>query len=210
MPPKRASKRIRAQQAQSEDVFPFLRLPAELRIKVYDYSLDWNDGIWHFSRVQKALELRRISQGIKLLTDLELYKEGGAAYTVTMNINPKEFLHTPTILLLNRQISSEAKHVLHRKELVMDANSPKLSFRRKRCLDTYRITDCISATTFSFVRKMAWIFATKVTSRRNFEPWVEMLSDMEPLLDHGHLESVHLDFGPGKSFTVKYDLDLVR
>ncbi|KAI6795145.1 hypothetical protein KC361_g5169 [Hortaea werneckii] len=73
----------------------FLNLPRELRDLVYDAALDWSD----------------ISSKLKNSLDACADKHYDVKY-------PQR--STPTVLLLNRQITSEALTVLHNKPLVID------------------------------------------------------------------------------------------
>lgn len=75
---------------------PFLRLPGELRNQIYDGLLNWNEASNRFNK--------RIQAQITLNAD---------------RLMPPQ-KRTPSILLLNRQITSEARAILHKKPIVID------------------------------------------------------------------------------------------
>ena len=136
---------------------PFLRLPAELRMRIYDYALDWPDMQLSFARVQKQC------------TTLE-------QLWVTCQRPRCVFLRpriatatTPTVLLLNRQIYQEAITVLRDKPLVLISPPPRSS-QLGRVLD---ITDFIGEATLQNV--------AYVVLKMNVE--MDWLKTFERLLD---------------------------
>lgn len=155
---------------------PFLRLPAELRMSIYDYALDWPDMQLSFARVQKQC------------TTLE-------QLWVTCQRPRCVFLRpriatvtTPTILLLNRQIYHEAITVLHDKPLVL-ISPPPHSSQLGRVLD---ITEFIGEATLQNV--------AHVVLKMNLEmdSW---LKTIERLLDvwcrKNRLKSLHVGLKGG-------------
>jgi len=80
----------------ADTYFPFMYLPAELRNMIYDYAVDPDDIFVHANRLTKAT--RRREQ--------------------VSHYFPRP--STPTVLLLNRQITAEALHVMDQKPLTMD------------------------------------------------------------------------------------------
>jgi len=80
---------------------PFLELPAEIRNMVYEYAADWNDGPKHLHRIIHSIE------------------EGNCEKSLQ-----KVRMSTPTILLLNRQITAEVFDVLERKPLALSSVEP--------------------------------------------------------------------------------------
>ncbi|KAF1988372.1 hypothetical protein K402DRAFT_34251 [Aulographum hederae CBS 113979] len=96
-----------------KDIFPFLSIPGELRNMIYKFSVDWNDSQ---DRMAKLLEDTRsgkvpcphIDNPIDDLPPPPGHLKHCPPY-------PKHT--TPTVLLINRQITGEALWVLHKKPL---------------------------------------------------------------------------------------------
>lgn len=137
---------------------PFLRLPAELRMRIYDYALDWPDMQQPFARVQKQCTT---------LEQLWVTCQRPRCVFLRPRI---ETVTTPTILLLNRQIYYEAITVLHDKPLVL-MSPPPHSSQLGRVLD---ITEFIGEATLQNV--------AHVVLKMNFgvDSWLETI---ERLLD---------------------------
>lgn len=104
----------------------FLDLPRELRDTIYSYSADWS-GI--STQIKQNMENwgRRVRNP------------------------PRPFLKTPTILLLNRQITSEAEEVLQAKPL--NLSLPKLC-SNIRCVEQLKIEKFISLDTISQIQHL--------------------------------------------------------
>lgn len=97
---------------------PFLELPREIRDMIYDYALDWPNLEAIFSRVST---LRNRANERWRTNKLDKTEYGGRIgqymRKITKLIQPT--LITPSVLLLNRQISDEARIRLYRKTLVL-------------------------------------------------------------------------------------------
>ncbi|KAK3680033.1 hypothetical protein LTR78_000410 [Recurvomyces mirabilis] len=91
----------RSQEQQIRGVFPFLALPAELRMVVYDYAIDT-------AGARKLLQC--YYDKIRDATTTEISKIMG----------PLVYFRTPTILLLNKQIHREAYELVPKRQLTFD------------------------------------------------------------------------------------------
>ncbi|KAK3054494.1 hypothetical protein LTS18_012006, partial [Coniosporium uncinatum] len=106
-----------------QGVFDFLGLPRELRDWVYHYAMDWPDlskailqtarlpGRW-YSSVEKRPSrdgMFKRSSGIRWSSDDRRWE----------NANDANLLHTPPIMLSNKQINLEALEILRNKPFVM-------------------------------------------------------------------------------------------
>ncbi|RDW80711.1 hypothetical protein BP5796_05409 [Coleophoma crateriformis] len=132
-------------------------LPPELRNLVYDYALDWpqlSTLVVHMRQDEHS----KISSAQQCpLPTLPASCSSSLA-----------ILETPTILLLNRQITQEALRVLRQKPLVLDSALPSAEM----C-----ITEYIGSTTLQHVRLMVLDIAL---SQSNATAWLRMV---EALLD---------------------------
>ncbi|KAI9693268.1 MAG: hypothetical protein M1822_005264 [Bathelium mastoideum] len=82
------------------DIFPFATLPRELRDKIYDLSVDWNEAIDVFKKTARVnISGRKAGKCSEFQDDVSIV------------------LATPTILLLNRQITTEALIIFRKKPL---------------------------------------------------------------------------------------------
>lgn len=107
--------------------FPFLSLPSELRNAIYEYAVEWPDFPKVFKKFRPSSH-RTIQDGLK--------KKGGNVFV------------TPALLLVSRQISSEALSVLYMKPLVLEV-PPPYNNAQARPMD---IKDYISEATLHNVR----------------------------------------------------------
>lgn len=76
----------------------FLDLPGEIRVIIYAYLLNPNDYLSGYRQIENLIAAHTDRSRGPSCADPRLYVER----------------YTPSILLLNRQITSEALHVLHR------------------------------------------------------------------------------------------------
>jgi hypothetical protein len=89
---------------------PFLALPLEIRNEIYDYALDWPDLSGSSEHTQSGKRLHK--KGIT---------KAPASWLVPI---PAQQMTTPSILLVNRQLTVEALAVLHNKPLVISKPPP--------------------------------------------------------------------------------------
>lgn len=82
-----------------------MKLPSEIRICIYEYSFDWPDMKPRVDALKEALKTEDINIWSKLLD--------------------QKFI-TPNILLLNRQITTEARAVILKKTLFIDLAIPRM------------------------------------------------------------------------------------
>lgn len=154
----------------------FLRLPPELRMRIYDYALDWPDMQQSFARVQK--QCTTLEQLWVTCQRPRCVFLGPRIETVT----------TPTMLLLNRQIYHEAITILHDKPLVF-MSPPPHSSQLGRVLD---ITKFIGEATLQNVAHVVLKMNLGVDS------W---LKTIERLLDvwcrKNRLKSLHVSLEGG-------------
>ena len=87
-------------------VFPFISLPREIRDIIYELCADWNDATAALARMQICVENCRLQ-----------YWSGKRKFMFEERpVLPS--LSTPTIFLLNRQVSKEAREILEKKVLL--------------------------------------------------------------------------------------------
>ena len=98
-------------------MFPFLSLPAELRIQVYNYAIDWNDALWVQRKYKNHSSTKEYIIGEECANVRPLWTNTLQKH---MSPTPNSILRTPTILLLNRQITVEAQDVLKKKPLLIN------------------------------------------------------------------------------------------
>lgn len=116
----------------------FLSLPFELRHQIYTFAVDWPDLRVPFARLSRECER------------VEAIWESTRDPKCTFS-SPRVTAHTtPTVLLLNRQITAEALPVLHAKTLVLDTLPPYTPLLA-RPMD---ITEFIGETTLQHVRRV--------------------------------------------------------
>ncbi|MCJ1262682.1 hypothetical protein MMC22_002552 [Lobaria immixta] len=97
---------------------PFLKLPSEIRIRVYDYSCEWPDMRARF---------KTIEEGRKATANEEKINDAAADRNFDEMLAQK--FVTPNILLLNRQITAEALDVIRKKRLVVELPIPQRTLR---------------------------------------------------------------------------------
>ena len=140
--------------------FSFLSLPYAIRMKIYSWALDWPDLRKTFARLSRECE--RAGDEMAASRDPKC----------TFPILQVGRLTTPTVLLLNRQISSEALPVLHAKTLVLDMPPPS-SPCIGRPMD---ITEFISEETLQCVRRV--VLKMDLKNTQSWGKTVETLLDV--------------------------------
>ena len=117
---------------------PFLALPLELRNEIYKYALDW-PRFESFKRTQ--------------LEDVSYRKAISASAPLCMVPIPLvDKMTTPSILLVSRQVTSEALAILYKRPLVLSQTPPYLPQLAK----PMDITDFISETTLQLVGRVVF------------------------------------------------------
>lgn len=89
----------------------FLDLPPEIRLKIYAYLLNPNDYVKGYRKIATASSLSSIPT-----------RPPSAGYlSPPLCDTPRQYVdrHTPSILLLSKQITSEALHILYRIPLTL-------------------------------------------------------------------------------------------
>ncbi|KAF2422433.1 hypothetical protein EJ08DRAFT_653120 [Tothia fuscella] len=115
-----AATQILGTEVSKKDIFPFLDLPGELRNRVYTLSLDWNRIHGPITAVETvhSEENQRSPEADYMQTQ----SRRRAAHEAAADALFKK-LHTPPILLLNKQITAEALHILHQVPLIFTYRS---------------------------------------------------------------------------------------
>ncbi|KAK4990065.1 hypothetical protein LTR66_006903 [Elasticomyces elasticus] len=136
--------------------FPFLKLPTEVRELIYNYSANWNDV------------------SVELPHFLNDWKQHG---------KPRYGrLTTPTVLLINRQITSEALRILHKKRFVFNATE---SFHMLSSMASPQIT--------RFIGKQTLQKLTHVTLNLSCGEWVCVIQDLAMIWTMKHaLKELHI------------------
>lgn len=119
-------------------IFPFLSLPYEVRREIYFWALDWPDLRPSFARLSRECEEAR--EKMSASPDPKC----------TFPILHAGRLTTPTVLLLNRQITWEALPILRAKPFVLH-DSPPTTPCTGRAMD---ITEFIGEETLQRVRRV--------------------------------------------------------
>jgi hypothetical protein len=156
---------------------PLLALPPEVRNCIYDAALGWPD----LSNLAKAV----LSQPG---ATIDQARSEQPLCTIPI---PHCCRSTPSLLLLNRQITSEALEVLYRKALVLDSTPPFLQ-QLARPID---ITQFISESTLQNLRFVVLKMdldqrLSGAVSARGLLKTIEMLLDI--WLVKNNLEQVHV------------------
>ncbi|KAH8601995.1 hypothetical protein B0O99DRAFT_605399 [Bisporella sp. PMI_857] len=175
----------------SKAVFPFLKLPRELRNSIYAYALEWPDYSRKFGDVRSW-----------------------SSYEVRCrNVTPVfEAMVTPTVLLLNHQITSEALPILYAKSFILTSPPPSQENYPQNFINPVLLTEFISKST---IRRMRFVilhldlgFCSKAMSRCA-NGWK---SPIDALLgvwtEENRLESVRFEGGyepPSKEFGWTFD-----
>ncbi|CZR63508.1 uncharacterized protein PAC_13405 [Phialocephala subalpina] len=163
---------------------PLLSLPPEIRNEIYEYTIDWPNFTDLFSRIheyQKFLQGQESSEWAPLC---RIARPHVASLT------------TPSILLLNAQISSETLNNLYRKPLILDSPPPHVPQLTKR-MD---ITQFVSKATLQHLRfvslKMDLSYKRNLMSGAAWLRTVEML--LEVWCEQSSLEwvEVQADYSP--------------
>ncbi len=139
----------------------FLSLPYRLRHEIYTYAIDWPDLRVPFTRL--ARECQRV----------EANWESRREPKCTIPSPRVAARTTPTLLLLNRQITAEALPVLRAKTLVLETLPPYTPFLG-RPMD---ITDFIGEATLQRVRRVL-LKMDLVMDARGWAKTVETLLDV--------------------------------
>lgn len=121
----------------SASASPFLALPLELRNSIYEYVLDWPDLCHSYRRTQFD----------EILYEPEISK---ASPLCVVPIPLVGEMRTPSLLLVNHQVTSEALVILHRKPLVLSETPPHVPQLAK----PMDITEFISETTLQLVPRV--------------------------------------------------------
>ncbi len=140
---------------------PFLCLPFRLRYEIYTYAVNWPDLRVPFARLSRECERVEAIWESKRDPKCTFPSPRVAART------------TPTILLLNRQITAEALPILRDKTLVLDTLPPYTPFLG-RPMD---ITDFIGEATLQRVRRVS-LKMDLVLDARGWAKTVETLLDV--------------------------------
>jgi hypothetical protein len=111
--------------------YKIMELPKDIRNKIYEYTLDWNEGMAVMDKVldRRAVLSKDVRNGrfrTKIPSDKIYYK------------------YSPPLLRVNKEIRTEAMEILLNKTLTIDATPPKKK----------NISDFISAATLQQVRKL--------------------------------------------------------
>ncbi|KAI9695969.1 MAG: hypothetical protein M1820_008310 [Bogoriella megaspora] len=156
-----------------QSTFPFFALPLELRNEIYSYAADWNDISVHIERFYDAVKDRKVHVPIRDVG----YTKGNRLRSHWQD--PKQFsrderlrfarsiwikfraMSTPTVLLLNRQITAEAIEILHKKPLSIPARTS--SWKNIEDMDCRKpcLFDFISIDTLKKVRVVELHFDVK-------------------------------------------------
>ncbi|OCK78103.1 hypothetical protein K432DRAFT_395039 [Lepidopterella palustris CBS 459.81] len=148
--------------------FRFLDLPVDIRIMIYSLVLGWP----------------RLSQIIKKLTASEPGEVGQTRRfaTAVSRSRPRPVLVTPSILLINHQITGEALEELLRTTLILDMPSACVPM----LYDPFEVTDFISIGLLKRCRRVVIAVNTDVTlgedlmtfcgDEKFWQPWDHWLS----------------------------------
>jgi len=103
--------------------FPFLSLPAELRNTVYEYAANYNNIIPAFNRLLAQL-IPNVTSPPGFVGSHRMIVEHELARFQCELSRREPLRSTPTIFLLNRQITAEATYAIYRRPLVI--NTPEI------------------------------------------------------------------------------------
>ncbi|KAK3063642.1 hypothetical protein LTS18_013889 [Coniosporium uncinatum] len=101
------------------DIFPLLSLSAELRNMIYECAADWSDYHIEQQRIQKSIDARVLQFDARTASSALLSRGHSKRDAIDVGdfvlpplIRPEQpRLRTPTVLLINQQIASEARDV---------------------------------------------------------------------------------------------------
>ena len=153
----------------------FLTLPLELRNIIYTYALDWPDLSAIFQKTNADY-----------LITYEAFDKNKAPPKCTISRDCSTPLVTPTILLLNRQITSEALVILQKKILTIPSPPPS-PMQLARPTD---ITEFIGEAVLQNVRLVTLRLNFKDHSSRHWMKTVENLLDI--WCQRNNLQSLHI------------------
>ncbi|PGH08023.1 hypothetical protein GX51_01464 [Blastomyces parvus] len=102
----------------------FLDLPPEIRHEIYKLALSWPNLSAPFVRLRRECEQDEAAWFNPSTLPMGLGNMCNNACTLPSPYIPESHYITPTIFLLNRQITYEALPVLHAQELVIDEPPP--------------------------------------------------------------------------------------
>ncbi|KAI9686979.1 MAG: hypothetical protein M1822_002732 [Bathelium mastoideum] len=94
-----------------------LRLPREIRDEIYDYSCDWNEVN---GAIKQYHEIACTEHHDCIPPIPSVHERWVEEYQIVMVKPSLPRFHTPTILLINHQIASEAMEILRKKPLVIE------------------------------------------------------------------------------------------
>lgn len=159
---------------------PFLRLPSEIRIRVYDYSCEWPDMRARF---------KIIEEGRKIPANEEKNFDNDADRKFEENLAQK--FVTPNILLLNRQITAEALDVIRKKRLVVELPVPQRSpwsdppdisrFIPRAALDAATLVTLRVGMNADNGKEKLYVYSWAITLNELVNIWVEQPNDLKSL-----------------------------
>lgn len=140
---------------------PLLALSSELRNIIYDYALSWPDLSVAFQEIEGSLSPRQSVSGPLCSIPKPRFSTFGE-------------LRTPTILLLNRQITSEALEILREKPLIL-TRPPPYVLQLAKPMD---ITEFIPEATLQKLRKVVLEMNFDTGDAQYWLKMVELLLDV--------------------------------
>ena len=160
----------------------FLSLPPEVRDCIYDAALDWP---------KMSVLAETVSR-----SDATTLHEHPKSPLSSISLRRYGLMSTPSLLLLNRQITSEALEVLYRKPVILNELPPR------RLGQPMSVTEIISETTLQNIRFVVMrIDLDQKLSGRDWSKVVSMLLEIwrvknslekvqiwiqrDPLVEHG-------------------------
>ncbi|KAE8447698.1 hypothetical protein EG329_010505 [Mollisiaceae sp. DMI_Dod_QoI] len=144
---------------------PLLSLPPEIRNEIYDFSIEWPNFTDLFARIHEYQDF---------LQDQESSKWAPLCRITRPQMAP---MRTPSILLLNRQLGSEALDSLYKKPLIIDSPPPYVP-QLTRPMD---ITQFISEVTLQNLRFV--VLKMDLNHQRNRMSGAAWLKTVEMLLE---------------------------
>ena len=159
---------------------PFLALPFEIRNSIYHHAVDWPDLSVPFQKMK--------ANCLDTFEVLKTTKDPKCTFEQPGSLP----FNTPTILLLNRQITSEALWVLHKKTLTI-ASPPPSPLQLAKPMD---ITEFIGEAVLLKVRHVKLVLDFKEYASRDWVKMVENLLDV--WCQENSLESLQVQVEAGK------------
>ncbi|KAE9371527.1 hypothetical protein N431DRAFT_341644 [Stipitochalara longipes BDJ] len=134
----------------------FLSLPPEVRDCIYNAGLDWPD-------------ISDLAKTVSSQPDVTVIHEHSVHPLCTMPIPRCGSMSTPSLLLLNRQITSEALEVLYRKPLILDKPPPYMP-QLGRPMD---VPELISENTLQNLRFI--VLRMDLDQKRSARDWLKVI-----------------------------------